>query len=57
MNRDGRLTAADLSLMKQAIRQPERSDLYQPAADWNSDNEIKAADVRGLLSYLLTDEK
>ena len=38
MNRDGRLTAADLSLMKQAIRQPERSDLYQPAADWNEDN-------------------
>ncbi len=53
MNRDGRLTAADLSLMKQAIRQPERSDLYQPAADWNGDSEINAADAWGLLAFLL----
>lgn len=53
MNRDGRLTAADISLMKQAIRQPERSDLYQPAADWNGDSEINAEDARGLLSFLL----
>ncbi len=53
MNRNGRLTAADLSLMKQAIRQPERSDLYQPAADWNGDSEINAEDARGLLSFLL----
>lgn len=54
MNRDSRLTAADLSLMKQAIRQPERSDLYQPAADWNGDSEINNEDARGLLNYLLT---
>ena len=54
MNRDGRLTAADLSLMKQAIRTPERSDLYQPAADWNGDSEINAEDAHGLLNYLLT---
>lgn len=53
MDRNGRLTAADLSLMKQAIRQPERSDLYQPAADWNGDSEINAEDARGLLSFLL----
>ena len=53
MNRDGRLSAADLSLMKQAIRQPERSDLYQPAADWNEDKAINAEDARGLLSFLL----
>ncbi|MEE3403184.1 MAG: C1 family peptidase [Acutalibacteraceae bacterium] len=53
MNRDGRLTAADLSLMKQVIRQPERSDLYQPAADWNGDSEINAADAWGLLAFLL----
>ena len=54
MDRDGRLTAADLSLMKQAIRTPERSDLYQPAADWNGDDEINAEDAHGLLNYLLT---
>ncbi|MBP0967027.1 MAG: hypothetical protein J5722_05310 [Oscillospiraceae bacterium] len=54
MDRDGRLTAADLSLMKQAIRTPERSDLYQPAADWNGDSVINAEDAHGLLNYLLT---
>ena len=54
MDRNGRLTAADLSLMKQVIREPVRSDLYQPAADWNGDSEINAEDARGLLNYLLT---
>ena len=54
MDRDGRLTAADLSLMKQAIREPVRSDLYRPAADWNGDSEINADDAHGLLNYLLT---
>lgn len=57
MDRDGRLTAADLSLMKQAIRTLERSDLYQPAADWNGDSEINAEDAHGLLNYLLTASK
>ncbi len=52
LNRDGKVNAADLSLLKQVIRAPERSDLYQPAADWNGDNEINAADARGLLSFL-----
>ena len=54
MDRNGLLTAADLSLMKQAIRTPERSDLYQPAADWNGDNEINVEDAHGLLNFLLT---
>ena len=53
MDRDGSLTAADLSLMKQAICTPERSDLYQPAADWNGDSVINAEDAHGLLRFLL----
>ena len=53
VNRDGKLTAADLSLMKQAVFGSERTDIDRKAADWNEDAKIDVEDAKGFLDFLL----
>ncbi len=53
LNRDGRVNAVDLSLLKQVLLGSQRTDLCLPAADWNGDDVRNAEDARGLLRFLL----
>ena len=53
VNRDGRVNAIDLSLLKQIILGSQRTDLCLPAADWNGDNALNTEDAHGLLGFLL----
>lgn len=54
LNRDGKVTAVDLSLLKQMLLGSERTDLCLLAGDWNEDQAINAEDARGLLGFLLS---
>ena len=53
LNRDSKVNAVDLSLLKQIMLGSQRTDLCLPAADWNGDSAVDAADARGLLRFLL----
>ncbi|MBP0971579.1 MAG: dockerin type I repeat-containing protein, partial [Oscillospiraceae bacterium] len=55
LNRDGTVSAADLSLLKQLLNGSQRTDLCLPAADWNGDGLTDAADASGLRDFLLGD--
>ena len=56
VNRDGKVNAADLSLLKQVLLGSERTDLCLIAGDWNEDKAIDAADAGGILDFLLQRE-
>ena len=53
VNRDGKVNAVDLSLLKQVLLGSERTDIDRKAADWNGDEKINIEDARGLLIFLL----
>ena len=53
LNRDGKVNAVDLSLLKQILLGSERTDLCLIAGDWNGDEAINAADAEGILHFLL----
>ena len=53
LNRDGKVNAVDLSLLKQVLLGSERTDIDRKAADWNEDEAINAEDAKGLHSFLL----
>ena len=53
VNRDGKVNAVDLSLLKQVLLGSERTDINRKAADWNEDETINAEDACGLLGFLL----
>ena len=53
LNRDGKVNAVDLSLLKQFLLGSERTDIDRKAADWNGDNALNAEDAKGLLGFLL----
>ena len=53
LNRDGRVNAVDLSLLKQVLLGSERTDIDRKTADWNGDMNLDIEDVRGLLGFLL----
>ena len=55
LNRDGTVSAADLSLLKQLLYGSQRTDLCLTAADWNGDGLTDAADASGLRDFLLGD--
>ena len=52
LNRDGKVNAVDLSLLKQMLLGSERTDLCLLAGDWNEDQAINAEDARGVLGFL-----
>ena len=52
LNRDGKVNAVDLSLLKQVLLGSERTDLCLLAGDWNRDKAINAEDARGILGFL-----
>ena len=52
LNRDGKVNAVDLSLLKQVLLGSERTDLCLLAGDWNRDKAISAEDARGILGFL-----
>ena len=52
LNRDDKVNAVDLSLLKQVLLGCERSDLCLLAGDWNEDKAINAEDVKGILDLL-----
>ena len=56
LNRDGRVNAIDLSLLKQVLLGRERTDIDRKAADWNGDETISAEDAAGILDFLLQKE-
>ena len=56
LNRDGKVNAVDLTLLKQVLLGSERTDIDQKAADWNGDNAINAKDANGMLAFLLQKE-
>ncbi|MBQ5339423.1 MAG: hypothetical protein J6Z40_09700, partial [Oscillospiraceae bacterium] len=56
LNRDGKVNAVDLTLLKQLLLGSERTDIDQKAADWNGDNAINAEDANGMLAFLLQKE-
>ena len=53
LNRDGKVNAADLTLLKQVLLGSDRTDLCLIAGDWNGDKAIDAEDAAGLLDFLL----
>ena len=53
INRDGKVNAVDLTLLKQVLLGSERTDIDRKAADWNEDEEINAEDAQSLMGYLL----
>ena len=53
LNRDGRVNAVDLSLLKQLLLGSDRTDIDRKAADWNGDGNPDAEDAQGLLDFLL----
>ena len=53
VNRDGKVNAVDLSLLKQVLLGSQRTDLCLIAGDWNGDEAINAEDVKGMLAFLL----
>ena len=53
VNRDGKVNAVDLSLLKQVLLGSDRTDIDRKAADWNADEALDTEDARGLLSFLL----
>ena len=53
LNRDGKVTAVDLTLLKQVLLGSDRTDLCLIAGDRNEDETIDAEDARGLRKYLL----
>ena len=56
VNRDGKVNAVDLSLLKQVLLGSERTDIDRKAADWNEDEAINAEDANGILAFLLQKE-
>lgn len=56
LNRDCKVNAVDLSLLKQVLLGSERTDIDRKAADWNGDNAMNAEDVNGMLEFLLQKE-
>ena len=56
MNRDGKVNAVDLTLLKQVLLGSQRTDLSLIAGDWNGDEAINAEDAKGLHSFLLQKE-
>lgn len=54
MKRKMRFPSSTEPILIQQFTEPERSDLYQSAADWNEDNAINVEDAaKGLLGFLL----
>ena len=53
LNRDGKVNAVDLTLLKQVLLGSVRTDIDQKAADWNRDEAINAEDAKRLLGFLL----
>ena len=53
VNRDGKVNAIDLSLLKQILLGSDRTGLDRKAADWDTDGTISTADAQGLLDFLL----
>ena len=53
LNRDGKVNAVDLSLLKQVLLGSERTDICLIAGDWNGDETLDAEDARALLDFLL----
>ena len=53
VNRDGKVNAVDLSLLKHALLGSDRTDIVRKAADWNGDKTLDIEDARGLLNFLL----
>ena len=52
VNRDGKVNAVDLSLLKQVLIGSERADLCLIAGDWNGDEAINTADILELCAFL-----
>ena len=53
VNRDGKVNAVDLSLLKQVLLGGDRTDIDRKAADWNGDDTLDTEDARGMLIFLL----
>ena len=56
VNRDGKVNAVDLTLLKQVLLGSERTDIDRKAADWNGDETISAEDAAEILNFLLQKE-
>ena len=56
LNRDGKVNAVDLTLLKQVLLGSQRTDLSLIAGDWNGDEAINAEDANGILAFLLQKE-
>ena len=53
LNRDGKVNAVDLSLLKQVLLGSQQTGLCLPAGDWNGDGDIGTEDAAGILDFLL----
>ncbi len=53
LNRDGKVNAVDLALLKQVLLGSHRTDLCLIAGDWNADQALNTADAEGILRFLL----
>ena len=56
LNRDGKVNAADLTLLKQVLLGSGRTDLCLIAGDWDENETIDAKDAAGILAFLLQRE-
>ena len=56
LNRDGKVNAVDLTLLKQVLLGSDRTDLCLIAGDWDGDEAINAEDTAGILDFLLQRE-